>query len=1303
MVTINPPPCRLSVLSLAFWFCLRLSAQSAVPTAEWQQVSPETVGINSTKLKTALTGLPGNIVVVRHGQLVASQGEANKPIPLYSVGKSLTAIVFGALLQRGLVTYDQLVPGSDQPSTPLASYRQFMNMTSAFGHTPHQPGTNYAYNNMAVHHYGNFMARTFYGGAGPAEVLQQEFWNLIGREDQGWFQGQWGGWDGGFAYSARDAARIGLLVLRRGNWNGRQIVPASFVDALYLNQIPSSATMSNYGGPDTYWNQLHVSTRLPGRYSFGWWTNAANAFPSVPTRTIYAQGLFGNYIVVCPEYDLVVVKTSAFSQEIPLDQLLNPIISSIELPSQPEPPPSMPAVSVTGELKKWHNVTLGVTGPSTSETASPNPFLDYRLQVTFTNGSRTFVVPGYYAADGNAANTGATAGNQWRVHFVPDAEGIWTYSISFRSGPAVAIGDSAFDGSSVAPDGATGSFQIGATDKSGADFRAKGTLRHSGERYFRHLGNGEYFLKGGADSPENFLAYFEFDQTTAKHRYDAHAGDWMSGDPVWAGNRGRHIIGALNYLASKGMNSVYFLTLNVGGDGNDVWPWTSISERVRYDVSKLDQWEVVFSHMDQRGLAMHVVTQETENDQLLDGGALGTQRRLYYRELIARFGHHLGIVWNLGEENTNTDQQRRDFANYIRSLDPYDHPIAVHSYPWEQDIVLGPLVGFGNLNAASVQTGDPTYVHADTIKWITRAAGSGHPWVVASDEIGPADVGVVPDSFDFNHDRLRKEVLWGNLMAGGAGVEWYFGYAYPHNDLNMEDWRSRDNMWNLTRHALTFFRQYLPFSQMSSNDSLTSNAGDFCLAAPGQIYAIYMPQGGTTDLDFGASTSTFNVRWFNPRTGGGLYNGTVTSLSGPGPKSIGAPPMEATSDWVALVSLAGGPPLPSVPLPAPGSGGLVVIGLTLIDADTNQPIMELSPGSVISLASLPTRNLNIRASTSPSIVGSVRFGLNGNGNFRTENAAPYALAGDTAGDYWPWIPALGTHTVTATAFTGPDGTGWASASSTMTFQVIESTSTPPPAPSPAPTPTLPSGPSITGFTLINADTNQPIGALTSGTTLTLSTLATRNLNVRAETAGTVGSVRFTLDGNFDFRTESSAPFALAGDNSADYWPWTPAFGLHTLTATPFSDIEGVRIQGTALSITFQVVESAPAPAPQPSPAPTGPTITGFTLINADTNQPIGLLPNGAILRLSSLPTRNLNIRADTSPAIVGSVRFALDANSNFRLESTAPYALAGDLSGDYLPWTPATGFHSLTATPSTLAGGTGTAGPSVIINFTVYH
>jgi hypothetical protein len=137
-------------------------------------------------------------------------------------------------------------------------------------------------------------------------------------------------------------------------------------------------------------------------------------------------------------------------------------------------------------------------------------------------------------------------------------------------------------------------------------------------------------------------------------------------------------------------------------------------------------------------------------------------------------------------------------------------------------------------------------------------------------------------------------------MGGGAGVEWYFGYDYPHMDLNCEDWRSRDRMWDQTRHALSFFHAHVPFWELGPNNSLTSGGTEAkVLAKEGEIYTVYLPQGGGTKLRVGAGT--YSVGWYNPRTGGELQNGSVTAVSGPGSRSIGNPPNERGKDWVALV------------------------------------------------------------------------------------------------------------------------------------------------------------------------------------------------------------------------------------------------------------------------------------------------------------------------------------------------------------------------------------------------------------------
>ncbi len=603
---------------------------------------------------------------------------------------------------------------------------------------------------------------------------------------------------------------------------------------------------------------------------------------------------------------------------------------------------------VEGPLKYGSPITLTFDGPEASESADPNPFRDVRFNVTFTHEAtgRIVRVPGYFAADGDAAETSADSGSAWRVHFVPTDSGRWSYQTSARAGSDVAISDDISAGEATALDGRTGHFDIGTAEGLRGGFTGKGILRHhAGERYLR-FDDGTYFLKGGADSPENFLGYADFDntyslkpagteqegeaRTAPLHRYEPHESDWRAGDPTWGDGRGKGMIGALNYLASKGMNSVYFLTMNVEGDGDDVWPWVDHDVRDRFDVSKLDQWNRVFDHMNRLGLMMHVVLTETENETLFERYAatvtdFADERKLYYRELVARFGHHPALVWNLGEENgwddrhkestgesgaPNTDAQRRAFASYLRALDPYDHPIVVHTYPGDHEIIYRPLLGFADLDGPSLQIGDLHQAHDVTLKWLTASAESGHPWFVSVDEIGPAHTGVTADGPDSNHDAVRRHVLWGNLMAGGSGVEWYFGYETPHNDLNAEDWRSRDAMWDFTRHALSFFEDHLPFWEMDAADELVSVENAFVLARPGDAYAVYLPFGVTGD---GAGTGdarnarvdlepgTYEVRWFDPRHGCPLRSGSIERVTGPGWQDVGRPGAAGQQDWAVLL------------------------------------------------------------------------------------------------------------------------------------------------------------------------------------------------------------------------------------------------------------------------------------------------------------------------------------------------------------------------------------------------------------------
>ena len=115
------------------------------------------------------------------------------------------------------------------------------------------------------------------------------------------------------------------------------------------------------------------------------------------------------------------------------------------------------------------------------------------------------------------------------------------------------------------------------------------------------------------------------------------------------------------------------------------------------------------------------------------------------------------------------------------------------------------------------------------------------------------------------------------------------------------------------------------------------------------------------------------------------------------------------------------------------------------------------------------------------------------------------------------------------------------------------------------------------------------------------------------------------------------------------------------------------------------------------------SVVNFTLINADTNQDIGPLVDGATVNFVEIGTDHLNIRANTSPAIVGSVKFGFDASSNYRTENGTPYALAGNSNNplDYYAWSPSIGSHTITGTPYTSSNAGGTKGSALIVNFTV--
>ena len=617
------------------------------------------------------------------------------------------------------------------------------------------------------------------------------------------------------------------------------------------------------------------------------------------------------------------VRLSEQKTPVPKTQVMDRAAPSLQQPRQPD---GDGKIRVSAKPLQWQPVRFTLSGRYAHELdVSPNPFLDYSFHAVFTHqaSGQRLTRPGFFAADGESAESSAQSGTQWCVLASFDQPGSYQAEFFWAEGKGIAL-DLGAKGKKLA----TLDFEVSPAPADASGFYQKGRLNYVGQRLLQFSGNGEYFIKAGADAPETLLAYADFDGTEARKpkvplkTWQPHVQDWQKGDPTWQGQKGKGLIGAINYLSDQGMNAFSFLPYNAGGDGDNVWPFVSRDQKFHYDCSKLAQWDIVFQHAQKRGLFLHFKLQETENDDInrghspskpnyknvptaLDKGDTGPERKLYLRELVARFGHHLALNWNLGEENTQTTKQQTDMAEYLSALDTYKHHLVIHTFPQFQDAVYRPLLGHASFSGASVQNSHLKDCHWMTVKWIRESRKADRPWAVAFDEPGSASIGVPPDPDypgmpkDYKGptiDQTRRQVLWGTLMGGGFGVEYYFGYKLPENDLVCEDWRSRERSWRFAKVALDFFaRTDIPHWTLMPQDELIGNPKHenfaYCLASD-TLALIYLEGTRPVTMDKSGFSA---VEWFNPRNG----ESTEPEPIDPAAKATLTPPTK--NDWLAIL------------------------------------------------------------------------------------------------------------------------------------------------------------------------------------------------------------------------------------------------------------------------------------------------------------------------------------------------------------------------------------------------------------------
>jgi CubicO group peptidase (beta-lactamase class C family) len=314
---------KLRTTALAVLTALGLPKVSADAQA-WQQfATPEDAGVSSAALERArLVGdslRSGGAFIVYRGRVLAAWGDVARRLPLHSVRKSLTSALVGIAVARGEVELSATLAdlGIDDTTRLTAAEkratvrdiiaaRSGVYLPAAYApenqdstrpaRGAHAPGTHWFYNNwdfnVAELIYQQRTGRSVY------DTFDRLIATPLGMED---FRAS----DGFLVYepslslhaahiwrmSARDLARFGLLFLRGGTWNGRQVVPADWVRE-------STTPHSDLGN---------------GRgYGYMWWTydkgSYGDRYPVLNQYGSYAaSGSGGQAIIVVPDADLVVV------------------------------------------------------------------------------------------------------------------------------------------------------------------------------------------------------------------------------------------------------------------------------------------------------------------------------------------------------------------------------------------------------------------------------------------------------------------------------------------------------------------------------------------------------------------------------------------------------------------------------------------------------------------------------------------------------------------------------------------------------------------------------------------------------------------------------------------------------------------------------------------------------------------------------------------------------------------------------------------------------------------------------------
>jgi CubicO group peptidase (beta-lactamase class C family) len=286
--------------------------------------TPEQQGISSADILDFVDTADRQIdtmnsfMLVRHGSVVAEGWwgpyDAATPHILYSLSKSFTSTAVGLAISEGKMSLDDEVLKffpDDAPAEPSSNLKAMRvrdllrmatgNQTEApiltenapwtrtfLAHpVPFKPGTHFQYNSPATYMLSAIVQKVT--GMTVLDYLKPRLFGPLGIDNPSWVASPQGITAGAYGLTLRteEIARFGQLYLQKGKWNGKQLVPSEWIEEATARQT------SNGSSPNSDWDQ---------GYGYQFWRSRHN--------TYRGDGAFGQYCMVIPEFDVVVVITS---------------------------------------------------------------------------------------------------------------------------------------------------------------------------------------------------------------------------------------------------------------------------------------------------------------------------------------------------------------------------------------------------------------------------------------------------------------------------------------------------------------------------------------------------------------------------------------------------------------------------------------------------------------------------------------------------------------------------------------------------------------------------------------------------------------------------------------------------------------------------------------------------------------------------------------------------------------------------------------------------------------------------------